>query len=622
MKILHTADWHIGQFKGPVVDGVNLRSQDTVKCLEYMVQVAIEEKPDIVCVSGDIFHQEQVGPVRYSDEMITATNIITSLAHFSKYVIVMRGTPNHDGAAQFRVLERMLLNIRNVDVVTEPGVIKTPWADIACLPGFDKQEFRAKFPGLSADEENLAWTKYISDMVFALRAECEKTPILMAHYTVPGCNMESGQTSFFTNFEPVIPREALMAARYEAVLLGHIHRPQIIEGFDNVFYSGAINAMNFNDEGQERGFWVHEFNENGVLVKGHRYTTPYRQFQTITWDPDEAGDYIREGAMYLHRTGISEDLMIRKMRPRSRAVKKSEESQRVLDALDAYLEGNIDEPVRWLVRFWQDQAAVMLYRELREIVIGETDPESLFDIWFQDYSKMLSERMTPVWEQAFLEGWKNNSLFCGAEDVISSESWVRSWIVDHTGDLITNCCNEQVSAIRYLIAEAESLNMSSAETARYIRPTIGLTERQAAANLKYYNSIKERLTTDHPRMKPESIERKAREAASKYAERQQRYRAETIARSEIAQAYNHGADAFVREAVTAGNLPEMEKEWSTALDGHVCASCAALEGAKIGMDDEFKTVSGRREITTSIPPLHPRCKCAVKYVRVKNENIQ
>lgn len=290
MKILHTADWHIGQFKGPVVDGVNLRSQDTVKCLEYMVDVAIKERPDIVCISGDIFHQEQIGPVRYSDEMIHATNIITSLAHFAGYVIVMRGTPNHDGSGQFRVLKRMLLNVNNVCVVTEPFVIKTKYADIACIPGFDKQEFRAKFPGLSADEENLAWTKYISDMVFALRAECEKTPILMAHYTVPGCNMESGQTSFFTNFEPVIPREALMAARYEAVLLGHIHRPQIIEGFDNVFYSGAINAMNFNDEGQERGFWIHEFNEKGTLVKGHRYTTPYRQFHTITYPTLAHGD--------------------------------------------------------------------------------------------------------------------------------------------------------------------------------------------------------------------------------------------------------------------------------------------------------------------------------------------
>ena len=50
MKILHTADWHIGQFKGPVVDGVNLRSQDTVNCLNYMIKVAEEAKPDIVCV--------------------------------------------------------------------------------------------------------------------------------------------------------------------------------------------------------------------------------------------------------------------------------------------------------------------------------------------------------------------------------------------------------------------------------------------------------------------------------------------------------------------------------------------------------------------------------------------
>lgn len=265
MKILHTADWHIGQFKGPVVDGVNLRLQDTVKCLEYMVEVAQKEKPDIVCISGDIFHQEQIGPVRYSDEMIIATDTITKLADIAKGVIVMRGTPNHDGSGQFRVLDRMFAKTSHVHIITAPTVLHTPYTDIACIPGFDKQEFRAKFPGLSADEENLAWTKYISDMVFALRAECEKTPILMAHYTVPGCNMESGQTSFFTNFEPVIPREALMAARYEAVLLGHIHRPQIIEGFDNVFYSGAINAMNFNDEGQERGFWIHEFVE---YIKG------------------------------------------------------------------------------------------------------------------------------------------------------------------------------------------------------------------------------------------------------------------------------------------------------------------------------------------------------------------
>lgn len=402
MKILHTADWHIGQFKGPVVDGVNLRSQDTVKCLEYMVQVAIEEKPDIVCVSGDIFHQEQVGPVRYSDEMITATNIITSLAHFSKYVIVMRGTPNHDGAAQFRVLERMLLNIRNVDVVTKPGVIKTPWADIACLPGFDKQEFRAKFPGLSADEENLAWTKYISDMVFALRAECEKTPILMAHYTVPGCNMESGQTSFFTNFEPVIPREALMAARYEAVLLGHIHRPQIIEGFDNVFYSGAINAMNFNDEGQDRGFWIHEFNEKGTLVKGHRYTTPYRQFHTITWDPDEVGDYIREGAMYLHRTGISEDVTDKIVRVRYSCTSEQKKALNI-----PLLQKNLYEVGAFYVADIEAENTIDITN--RGLLSEESDPRLNLKKWLDEKAFKNLDKIVELAEPIIAEAMKQST---------------------------------------------------------------------------------------------------------------------------------------------------------------------------------------------------------------------
>ena len=73
-----------------------------------MVKVAEEEKPDMVCISGDIFHQEQIGPVRYSDEMVTATRIIEGLAERSKFVVVMRGTPNHDGSGQFRVLEKML----------------------------------------------------------------------------------------------------------------------------------------------------------------------------------------------------------------------------------------------------------------------------------------------------------------------------------------------------------------------------------------------------------------------------------------------------------------------------------------------------------------------------------
>lgn len=402
MKILHTADWHIGQFKGPVVDGVNLRSRDTVKCLEYMVKVAIKERPDIVCISGDIFHQEQIGPVRYSDEMIHATNIISSLAHFAGYVIVMRGTPNHDGSGQFRVLKRMLLNVNNVCVVTEPFVIKTKYADIACIPGFDKQEFRAKFPGLSADEENLAWTKYISDMVFALRAECEKTPILMAHYTVPGCNMESGQTSFFTNFEPVIPRETLLAAKYEAVLLGHIHRPQMLDGLHNVFYSGAINAMNFNDEGQDRGFWIHEFNEKGALVKGHRYTTPYRQFHTITWDSDEVGNYIREGVMYLHRTGIPEEVTDKIVRVRYSCTSEQKKALNI-----PLLQKNLYELGAFYVADIEAESTIDITN--RGLLSEESDPRLNLKKWLEEKTFKNPDKIVELAEPIIAEAMKQST---------------------------------------------------------------------------------------------------------------------------------------------------------------------------------------------------------------------
>ena len=56
------------------------------------------------------------------------------------------------------------------------------------------------------------------------------SPIIKCHLVnvskvdSPGCNTESGQTMMLTQFEPIIPQEALMAAGYDLVALGHIHR--------------------------------------------------------------------------------------------------------------------------------------------------------------------------------------------------------------------------------------------------------------------------------------------------------------------------------------------------------------------------------------------------------------
>lgn len=283
MKILHTADWHIGDKHGPSNNGVNLRAQDTLNCLNELVRVAKEEKPDLVLVSGDIFDTAEIMQRRSHQEVLQARNIIFQLSKVAGNVIVMRGTPNHDSEWAFEELKGHFELVPNVQIVTQPQVITLDGVSVAVLPGFDRGVFRAKYPGLGKEEENEVLTGEISNIVKGLKTMCgtDDLTILMAHYTVPGCNVESGQVMMLTQFEPIIPVDALTAADYDIVALGHIHRPQQL--FDrNWYYSGAVNALTFNDEGQERGFYIHNYEDGVWNSVFHR--TPYREFKTTYLD--------------------------------------------------------------------------------------------------------------------------------------------------------------------------------------------------------------------------------------------------------------------------------------------------------------------------------------------------
>lgn len=281
MKILHTGDWHIGSFKGPEKDGVNLRSLDTLKCLEEMVRVAETQKPEIALVSGDIFDRAEIWQGRSHKEVLQARNIIMGLARSCGKVIVMRGTPNHDSGEAFDELQAHFEMVTNVEIVITPQVIQTEQFDIAVLPGFDRGTFRAKFPGLGKEEEHEVLTKELANAVLGLKAQCdpEKKSILMSHYTIPGCNTESGQVMMLTQFEPILLPESLIAADFDLTAMGHIHRPQKLPNLENCYYCGAINTMTFNDEGQERGFWIHEYSADGWSRIFHQ--TPYREFVTF-----------------------------------------------------------------------------------------------------------------------------------------------------------------------------------------------------------------------------------------------------------------------------------------------------------------------------------------------------
>lgn len=305
IKILHTADWHIGSFPGPEVNGENARLKDIEECLEKLAATAYDEEPDIIIVSGDVFHQARVWSDRGLREARIAINYIKRLAATAP-ICVLRGTPNHDSEEQFNMLRTYFAGDERVTIMDEPGVytVKTYGAgaavQVAALPGFDRGFYRARHPGLSKEEENEVFTAELAKMIFGLKAQCSDTvpAILSTHFTVVGANTESGQTQLFAQYEPVIEPATLAAADFDLVCLGHIHRPQQLEGCLNTFYCGSIFGLNFNDEGQRRGFYLHEL--DGGRVSSRFIETPSREFLTIRMDEEAVSSFNGGGTKVIY----------------------------------------------------------------------------------------------------------------------------------------------------------------------------------------------------------------------------------------------------------------------------------------------------------------------------------
>jgi len=299
MRILHTADWHIGELSGPVIEGKNARLQDTLKCVDHLVEYAQREQPDAILISGDLFDKSKL----WGDSMLSLIDQVAqrlrALAGIAPTVL-MFGTDNHDSMKAFQNISEMriadlhvLMNPDIFTINTESGLLQ-----IACVPGFDKGYFRAKFPGMAPADEHMMCSQFLGDMVNGLSAQLDPTvpSVLMAHYTVVGCELDNGQ-HVFTQSEVVLPKEALAGSAFDLVALGHIHRAQRVEGIEKpVFYSGPVNGITFNEEGQDKGFWMHEIgtietdeeSEMPNYVESEFIVTPYRKFLTLKADFTES----------------------------------------------------------------------------------------------------------------------------------------------------------------------------------------------------------------------------------------------------------------------------------------------------------------------------------------------
>lgn len=302
--------------------------------------------------------------------------------------------------------------------------------------------------------------------------------------------------------------------------------------------------------------------------------------------------------------------MLQKAKPRNRGEQKA-----ALDKLYSYLNTAEPEAIEFLVSFWNTQAQGVTYKELREAYLaGEITPQ-LYQRWTEDYSRFIQNKLAPLWDQAAQAGAAEVSAKYPHFVYEPSISAAMGFIKDHGAELVTNIVEEQRRALNAVVAHISGYTaITPDEAARIIRPTVGLTVGQTLANARHRKAVEEAYLKAHPNCNPETAKHRAAEFAARYAGRQHRYRAQNIARTELAFAYNAGHYGATKDAQAQGYIGDCTKTYLTAADERVCRICGALDGEKRNMDELFS-------FGKLLPPAHPSCRCAVAYEEIPGTNL-
>lgn len=250
------------------------------------------------------------------------------------------------------------------------------------------------------------------------------------------------------------------------------------------------------------------------------------------------------------------------------------------------------------------------YADLKKAIEDGYLTDEMIQSWQNEYAKFVYEHIEPIMKKVAYSAYSYSAGKLSFPANSGTYEVVNNWISKHLAEHITRVSNDQQKALSTIIKRTISSGETSSQLAKVIRPLVGLTKPQMAANYNYYNTMVETL------IKNGSTDAKARQTARKksleYAARQHRKRSADIARTELATAYNNSEYICIKEAQKKNLIGTLKKKWCTAGNEGVCKHCKLLDAVEVDIDDYFQSDLG----LVLVPPLHVRCRCVVLYIEV------
>lgn len=315
IKVLHTADWHLGH---------QLYGFDrTVEQRDFLLQlkdVVAEERPDVMVVSGDIFNTAM--PSNAVAGLYTGALLAIHEACPQMRMVVTAG--NHDSASRLEI-DRNLWELAGVKVIgsfekvedklsIEKNIMEICDAEgvimgyVAAVPYSHPYNFPIVSDTVSREERQREFFRYLLSQL-SERNTGHLPVVLMAHLTVSGSNTEGH--NFTAGGLDSMPLEDF-GDGYDYLALGHIHMPQTLSG--KARYSGSPVQVDF-DERYTHSVSIVSVNAGEKPVIELREIRNIRPLLTVPRDPmpfEEAlqyalGHLTKEEPGYL-RLNVSGDL--------------------------------------------------------------------------------------------------------------------------------------------------------------------------------------------------------------------------------------------------------------------------------------------------------------------------
>ncbi|MGK2960328.1 MAG: exonuclease subunit SbcD [Candidatus Malihini olakiniferum] len=287
MRIIHTADWHLGQcFYN------KSRALEHQAFLNWLIEQITLYQVDALIVAGDIFNNSS--PPSYAREML------------NRFVVVLRTTGcqlvllagNHDAVATLNESRDLLacLNTRLIarayddpdqqvfPLNTRQGI---PGAILCAIPFLRPRDIMRSQAGQSSSEKQLE----LQDAISRHYAQCYQyactlretlglsLPIIATgHMTTVGITASEAARDIYIGSLDAYPVQALPLADY--IALGHIHCPQRVGHSEHIRYSGSPIAMSFDELGSEKSVTLIEF-QQGALTQITLLPIPVTQLMRL-----------------------------------------------------------------------------------------------------------------------------------------------------------------------------------------------------------------------------------------------------------------------------------------------------------------------------------------------------